>query len=191
MCDVPVFYTTTEGQTRRIAEHIAGCLRARGLDSLAINVGEAHLEPIDWTRVRGAFLGASLHAGKHQSAASTFAHTYAAQLNERPSAFFSVSLGAASKNASEVAEVQRLARDFAAEAHWQPRWTLCVAGRLAYAHYGFFKRLVMQWIAKREGGSMDTSREHEYTDWPAVAAFANDAADAIRGGESHVLPRSA
>src|SRR6266545_3311135 len=153
MCDVPVFYTTTEGQTRRIAEHIAGCLRARGLDSLAINVGEADREPVDWTRVRGAFLGASLHAGKHQHAASTFAHTYAAQLNERPSAFFSVSLGAASKNPAEVAEAQRLAREFAAQAGWQPRQILSVGGRLAYAHYGFFKRLVMQWIAKREGGS--------------------------------------
>jgi menaquinone-dependent protoporphyrinogen oxidase len=191
MCDIPVFYATTEGQTRRIAEHIASCLRARGLDSAAINVAAPDSPPIDWARVRGVFLGASLHAGKHQRAAAAFARTYASQLNARPSALFSVSLGAGSKNPSEVADAQRLAREFAAQALWQPGWVLSVAGRLAYTQYGFFKRMMMRWIAKREGGSMDTSRDHEYTDWAAVAAFANDVADGIRREQGRVLPISA
>jgi menaquinone-dependent protoporphyrinogen oxidase len=31
----------------------------------------------------------------------------------------------------------------------------------------------MKRIAKREGGSTDTSHDHEYTDWDAVARFTN------------------
>jgi menaquinone-dependent protoporphyrinogen IX oxidase len=43
MRDVPVFYATTEGQTRRIAERIAADLQARGLPGAA---GDAHAHPM-------------------------------------------------------------------------------------------------------------------------------------------------
>jgi len=180
MCDVPVFYTTTEGQTHRIAEHIAGILRAQGFGSLAIDVGTRDTPQIDWRHVRGAFLGASIHLGKHQKAAAAFARTHSAELTARPSAFFSVSLSAASSNPQEVVAARRLAEAFTTEARWQPTWTVCFAGRLAYTRYGFVKRMLMRWIAKREGSSTDTSRDHELTDWSAVARLANQMADAIR-----------
>jgi menaquinone-dependent protoporphyrinogen oxidase len=32
----------------------------------------------------------------------------------------------------------------------------------------------MKWISKREGGSTDTSRDHEYTDWVSVERFAEE-----------------
>lgn len=183
MCDVPVFYATTEGQTRRIAERIAGVLRAQGFDSVAIDINSPEPPRIDWQYVQGTFLGASVHAGRHQNAAEAFACAYSAELNARPSAFFSVSLSAASSNPKEKTAARRLAEAFTKEARWQPTWTVCFAGRLAYTRYGFLKRLMMRWIAKREGGSTDTSRDHELTDWSAVAKFANEMADAIRQSE--------
>ena len=36
MIDVPVFYATTEGQTRRIAEFMAAALRDQGLSLIHI-----------------------------------------------------------------------------------------------------------------------------------------------------------
>jgi menaquinone-dependent protoporphyrinogen oxidase len=180
MCDIPVFYATTEGQTRRIAERIAQTLRTRGFESQAIDVGSPDAWKIDWRRVRAAVLGASLHVGKHQPSAFAFAHAHAGELNACPSAFFSVSLSARSKNPSERVEAQRLAEKFAAEAQWQPRSIACIAGRLAYTRYGFFTRLLMRMIAKREGGSTDTSRDHEYTDWAEVERLANSMADVLR-----------
>ena len=47
-CDVPVFYTTTEGQTRRIAERLAAVLREHGRASRAIAVGSPDASAIDW-----------------------------------------------------------------------------------------------------------------------------------------------
>ena len=38
MCEVPVFYATTEGQTRRIADYLAMTLCDLGLASAAIDV---------------------------------------------------------------------------------------------------------------------------------------------------------
>ena len=54
MCEVPVFYATTEGQTRRIAERVVAALLEHGLDSRALAVDSAEASAIDWAHVRGA-----------------------------------------------------------------------------------------------------------------------------------------
>jgi menaquinone-dependent protoporphyrinogen oxidase len=69
---------------------------------------------------------------------------------------------------------------FATETGWRPRRIACIPGRLAYTQYGFFKRMVMKQIAKREGASRDTSRDHEYTDWVAIEQLAREMSDVIR-----------
>jgi menaquinone-dependent protoporphyrinogen oxidase len=80
MCEIPVFYATTEGQTRRIAKRLAAILENRGFDSQAIDVGTPDAWRVDWSHVRGAILGASVHRGKHQPAALAFARTHAREL---------------------------------------------------------------------------------------------------------------
>lgn len=190
MCDIPVFYATTEGQTRRIAERIALTLRHRGFTSQAIDVASPEASAIDWRRVRGAFLGASLHAGKHQPSAVTFAHTHAAELSACPSTFFSVSLSAGSTHARELQAARQLAEAFATKTHWRPRRIACVPGRLAYTQYGFIKRQLMKLIARREGASTDTSRDHEYTDWWMVEQLAREMCDAVRF-EAELIPLGA
>src|SRR5688572_14877990 len=101
VCDVPVFFATSEGQTRRIAERLASLLHEQGFESRAIDVSGPDAASIDWGCVRGVILGASLHAGRHQKAADRFVRTNTAALNRVPSAFFSVSLSAASKSQAE------------------------------------------------------------------------------------------
>lgn len=172
MCEAPVFYATTEGQTRRIAMHIAKVLRSAGLTSEAIDLRSEDAASVDWAQVRAAIVGASLHAGAHQKEVARFIRVNRDRLNARPSWFFSVSLGIASKNPAEAAEVQKLARLFVHEARWCPRQVACFAGRLAYTQYGWFTRLIMRRIARKEGGSTDTSRDHEYTNWASVNTFA-------------------
>lgn len=39
--------------------------------------------------------------------------------------------------------------------------------------------LIMKVIAKRRGGETDTSRDHEYTDWEALARFVESVLAAI------------
>jgi menaquinone-dependent protoporphyrinogen oxidase len=180
MCDIPVFYATTEGQTRRIAERLAQLLRARGFMSAAIDVATPEASAIDWRKVRGAFLGASLHGGKHQASAFAFAHSHAGELSAVPSTFFSVSLSAASAHARELGAARKLAEAFATQTHWRPRRIACIPGRLAYTQYGFFKRMLMKQIAKCQHASTDTSRDHEYTDWRAVELLAREMSDVIR-----------
>lgn len=194
--EIPVLYATSEGQTRRIADRIAERLRSHGFDSRAIDVTSREAEAIDWPGVEGAVLGASLHVGRHQRCAEHYARAHAADLNAVPSAFFSVSLAAGSKNPEEVEAARKLAESFCRDTGLTSVEPSTMKGRLAYTQYGFFTRMVLRAIARKEGGSTDTSRDHEYTDWAAVEQFADRLAARVRaewrprpaGAESSVAP---
>jgi menaquinone-dependent protoporphyrinogen oxidase len=86
-----------------------------------------------------------------------------------------------------VAAAEALAKDFVEKAGWHPNAVACVAGRLAYTQYGFLKRLILRQIAKKEGASTDTSRDHEFTDWDKVASIAKEIAGEIRREEDEAL----
>ena len=183
MCDVPVFYATSEGQTRRIAERLASRLHEHGLDSRPMAIKVAGSSPIDWLRVRGVVVAASLHMQKHQPEAVAFARTHCEALAAIPSLFVSVSLSAASKNPEEVQRAQQIAEGFAEKTGWRPARVASVAGRLAYTQYNWLVKRIMRRIAVKEGGSADMSRDHEYTDWDQVAALAEALATEIRARE--------
>lgn len=178
-CEVPVLFASNEGQTALIAIRLAAVLHDHGLDSQAIDVSTPEAAAIDWSHVRGVLVGASLHARHHQKSAARFVQTHAAQLNAVPSAFFSVSLSAASKNPSVAADAERIARAFPAEHGWKPSTIVSVAGRLAYREYNAFIRFVIKQIAKKEGGPTDTSRDHELTNWDQVDRLGREMSAAI------------
>jgi menaquinone-dependent protoporphyrinogen oxidase len=187
---VPVFCATTEGQTHRIAAEIAAVLREQGFISDVHCLSES-MPTIDWKNVRGVVVGASIHAGRHQRVAADFVTREAQHLSARPSAFFSVSLSAASRNPAEVDAVRGLARNFLRQTRWQPNRVFSVAGKLAYSRYGFFTRQLMRLIAWREGAPTDASRDYEFTDWKAVRQFALDVAtDVMRDDTSAHYPQA-
>lgn len=194
MCDVPVFYATTEGHTRLIAERLADRLRKHGLDSRALAIVSEETSHFDWTRARGAVIAASLHAGRHQAEARAFARLNAATLSARPSLFVSVSLAAASSNPKEARRAQDLANRFTVDAGWELARVASVAGCLAYTKYGRFVRLFMRAIARKESGPLDTSRDHVYTDWRQVDEVADQLSTAVlargnlRGAAKFSLP---
>jgi menaquinone-dependent protoporphyrinogen oxidase len=172
-CDIPVFYATSEGQTRRIAERLVAAFRERGFASRAFDLASSDADCIEWKRVRAAVVGASLHGSRHQRAARAFVRDHAADLNARPSAFFSVSLAAVSPTPAEREEAAQLASGFPAEAGWHPQKVLCLAGRLAYTQYGLVTRFIMKRIARRRGAPTDTSHDYEFTNWDDVACLAD------------------
>ena len=165
MCDVPVFYATTDGQTRLIAEHLANALRSQGLGSVALDV--THVDA--WSLDR-----------RHVRAAAKFVRAHREWFNELPSAFFSVSLSIASSNPTEGDAARAIAKTFLDQTGWHPSRVACLAGRLAYTRYGWLKRMLMRRIARKEGGPTDTSRDHELTNWTEVTALAFEIAALAR-----------
>ncbi len=182
MKPILVVYGTTEGHTRKIAEFIAERLRQAGkvvdLVDSATPAAE-QIAPI----YAGAFIGGSLHQGKHQSPLAHFVKANAAWLNTIPAAFFSVSLSMAGHDAEARAEAKKLAKDFLDETGLKPGMVRPVAGALKYTQYDFFKRWIMKTIAEKAGGSTDTSHDTEYTDWDDVARFVDEFLAATRTEE--------
>lgn len=172
-CEIPVFYATTEGQTRRIAERLVAIFCDHGFTSRALDVASANADYVDWPRVRAALVGASLHAHRHQRAAASFVREHAHDLNAHPSAFFSVSLATTSPNPAEREEASQIASKFAERGGWCPDEIVCMAGRLAYTEYGFLTRLIMKRIARRHGMPTDTSRDYEFTSRDDVIRLAD------------------
>ena len=170
MSRILIVYGTTEGHTRKIAEHIAGVVRRLEHDADVLDSASSDAAQVE-RRYDAVILGGSLHEGRHQGALTHFIKSNLEWLNRVPAAFFSVSLSIASADAQGRSEAMHAAQIYLEETGWQPARTQCVAGALLYTRYSFLKRFLMRLIAQRAGGATDTSRDYEYTDWDEVTRF--------------------
>ncbi|WP_121743190.1 flavodoxin domain-containing protein [Natronorubrum halophilum] len=176
-----VLYGTGEGQTESVAARIADVLGKRGHDAPTIDVDDRPAA-FDLGEFDAALVGASIHAGKHQSSVLEFIRSNQAELNAMPTAFFQVSLSSATEEGR--AQAAGYFEEFAAETEWHPDRVGFFGGALRYSEYGFLKRLLMKQIAKRTISEMpeaDASGDVEFTDWAEVEAFAGDVAAFVEG----------
>jgi len=173
MANVLIVYATKEGQTAKIARHIAQSLDAAGHSSELFDV--AHPTPhLDFGRFQFAIVGGPIHAQGYPRALLRFVRKNRAFLARVPTAFFSVGLAVASRTSDGRAQTLPLVQKFLAQTGWQPRRVELIAGALKYSQYNPLIRLIMRRIAAKEGGETDTSRDYEYTDFAAVERFAHE-----------------
>ena len=187
---VLVAYATREGQTRRIAEHLADTLRARALETDVVDVKAAAAD-IDLGRYAHVVLAASVHMGKHEGEMIRFVAKYKGSFDRTPTSFLSVTLAEAGvedaartpeQRARAEAGVKQVTDRFLAETGLHPSRVMPVAGALKYREYGWLVRFVMKRIAKAEGAPTNTSRDYEMTDWVKLDWFADEVAASLREG---------
>lgn len=177
---VAVLYATKEGQTRRIAVHLAAALSRNGIDVDLFDVtkGPAFIQ---WYRYGGVVVAASVHGGHHDREMVRFVREHRRELELIPATFLSVSLSEAGAEDSRNSPEQRAAcakdanamiEAFLAETGWHPVHVKPAAGGLAYSQYNPIVRFVMKRIAKSAGADTDTSHDYEYTDWADLDRFA-------------------
>jgi menaquinone-dependent protoporphyrinogen oxidase len=180
MASILVCYGTGEGQTAKVADRIGEALTERGHDLTVVDAADrpSDLSVADFDAV---LVGSSIHMGTQESTVRSFAEDNRDALAARPSGFFQVSLSSATDTEEGRAEAAGYVDSFVEETDWHPDRIGLFGGALRYSKYGFLKRIVMKRIAKEATGDTDTSRDHEYTDWDEVAAFANDFAAFVEG----------
>jgi len=166
-----VVYGTTDGQTGKIARYLGERLRAH---QHTVEVEDAAHLPPDLAVVGydAVVVGAPVRMEKYPRVVIDFARTHRAQLEQIPSAFFSVCMAAASTIEAKRRQAESWPNGFFQLTGWQPRLVSIFAGALRYSRYNWLVRWMMRRIAKSEGASTDTSQDHEYTDWDAVTRFA-------------------
>jgi menaquinone-dependent protoporphyrinogen oxidase len=172
MSRVLILYGTTDGHTRSIADAIGRAIQVGHIQVDVIEAGTAAPAPRQYTAV---IVAASVHAGKYQRAVVKWVSAHAAELNDLPSAFVTVSLGILQKSDPAVArDLDAIVQRFIDATGWQPREVKHIAGALLYTRYNFLKRWIMKRIVARAGGATDTSQDYDYTNWGELRAFADD-----------------
>jgi menaquinone-dependent protoporphyrinogen oxidase len=177
MSRILLLYATTEGQTALIAERIARALRDKGhsVDMLPADASQTGWDP---SAFDGVMIGASIHYGNHPAYLRKLVRRHRDTLATRPCAFFSVSLSAGGPRPKPAA-AQRYIDKFMRKTGWQPHLAISFAGALKWSLYGPIKRRVMLVFVGLGGGNTDTSNDYEYTDWDAVARFADSYAERL------------
>lgn len=184
-----VFFATREGQTAKIAEHIASDLRARGMEVDVLNVRNAPAQ-IDWPAYTLAFVAASVHVEHHEREMTTFVRRHRDRLQQLGAVFVSVTMSeagaedptaTAKRRQQSAADAQRMIDVFIKDTGWKPERCLPVAGALMYTRYNFLVRFVMKRISRKQGGPTDTSRDYEFTDWQGLDRFVEEVVGVTSG----------
>lgn len=166
MASLLVLYATHEGQTRRIIEHMVSQVTDWHVEW--VRLGEEPSRPLG--EYRKILVGASIRYGHFPKALDRLVQQYAAELNQLDAAFVGVCLTARKPEKSEP-HTNLYMRKWLARSDWRPRHCAVFAGALLYSRYTWWQSLIIQFIMWMTGGSTDTSKDLEFTDWQRVDKF--------------------
>tara|TARA_R110002020_G_scaffold316254_6_gene531317 strand:- start:803 stop:1351 length:549 start_codon:yes stop_codon:yes gene_type:complete len=172
-----VLYATVEGHSRKIAEYAAAQLEKMGHGVVVGDVREPGFALPG--RFEGVLLCAPVHMGRYPASLAQFILDWKSALAEVPTALVSVSLAIRSGIAEDRAEAEGYPAHLEKKTGFHIPKVHHAAGALKYLEYDFFKRMLMRQIASKEGGPVDTSKDHEFTDWAALDGFLREFADDI------------
>lgn len=172
-----VLYATVEGHSRKIAEHVAADLESRGHMVVLGDLREPGFAVPG--RFDGIVLCAPIHIGRYPDPLIHFATDWKDALDAVPNALISVSLAIASDSEEEREEARSYPLGVEKKTGYRPQFVHHAAGALKYLEYDFFKRMMLRHISAKEGGPVDTSRDHQLTDWDALDRFVADFSDLV------------
>ena len=165
-----ILYATSEGQTKKIADHIADQLHRYNYDVHKLK-GKSVFTDFDLKAYEGAIIGVPVHRGEYPGYMKKLIRHYRDELHQMPSAFFSVSLTEAEEDEMKRQEIQQIINRFLSDVDWHPTVIASFAGAVPFSRYGFIKKLIMRSIMRRRVGEVDVSKDYEYTDWVSVDEF--------------------
>ena len=169
-----VVYGTATGQTRKVVEYLAERWRGQAhsvelCDAARLPRG---LDPAGFDRI---VVASCVRQGEYRRSVVRFVRRYRDVLRAVPSVFLSVSMAAA--NVLNRADAHHWLHNwdeaFFERTGWKPAHVEHVAGAQKFRQYDPVTKWFMRRIAMEQGYETDTSRDHEYTNWTAVGAFAD------------------
>lgn len=162
-----IAFGTTEGQTRKIADHIAETVHQLGHETTIYDCSNP-LSGLDVSSFDGIVVAASVHQKLHQKHVVAFVVAHREQLNAVPSAFVSVSLSIAFEDGKE--EARNYVENFVQDTAWRPL-THLAGGALRYAEYDYFKEHIIRHVVMEGRDLPDGEQDCELTDWEALDEF--------------------
>lgn len=169
MSNILIVYSTVDGHTRHISEHLAGLLRTSGHEAQLLSVVDVSSDELaDCDKV---IIGASIRYGNYRPELEEFVREKAALLGSKPSAFFSVNL-VARKPGRDTPATNPYISKLLNRTTWRPDVIGIFAGKLDYSRYRPIDRYMVRLIMWLMGGPKQTGVVQEYTNWDRVSEFA-------------------
>ncbi|MEM6665020.1 MAG: flavodoxin domain-containing protein [Pseudomonadota bacterium] len=173
MTGILLAFATDEGQTEKIAGHVAKRLEAQGLPVVLHHLTSDSPAP-NPASFSAVILAGSIHMGRHQSALETFASVHGDILEDRPNLMISVSLSAGSVHPTERAAAGRYMDMFSERTGFSPDRIHCAAGAIRDAKTPFLRRLLVHAILAKSGIDLNPGGDTEFTDWSTLDAVIDD-----------------
>jgi menaquinone-dependent protoporphyrinogen oxidase len=172
MSSILVTYASNQGQTATVAAFVAGSLETRGH---AVTLHSLDAGPVpDPAGYDAVVVGSPVNDRRHLPAVVRFAREHRDALAARPSAFFQLSLATVAGGRLGARTEREWVAAFTEETGWEPDTVGSFAGAVAYTRYGPVARQLFRLVGALTTGDTDTTRDYVYTDWTAVAAFADE-----------------
>lgn len=175
---VVVAFASREGQTEKIARHIALGLERRGYAVRLIDLASGETEA-GADDCEGAIVLTSIHRGRYEQVLSSFLMRHGPALRQCPSAFVSVSLSAAAVDPKERVALDEIAQGFLHDVGWHPDVILHAAGAIHERDLGLIERYAVHRYVDEKHLALDQSGDTEFTDWHEVDSFIRTFADMV------------
>ena len=166
-----LLYATRDGQSRRIAEHIAVRLAAFHITVQPQDLACAAPAPADLAAAGLVVVVAAVRYGRHLPQAEQFLSVLRAVPTRVQLILLSVNL-TARKPGKDAEAGNPYLRKAIAKYQLEPVLAVAVAGRLDYKRYGWLDRQMIRLIMRMTGGPTDSQTCVEFTVWKQVDEIA-------------------
>jgi menaquinone-dependent protoporphyrinogen oxidase len=167
--NVLIAFGTTEGQTRKIARHMARSMQDSGHD-VELHDCSSRIDAPNVGDFDVVVLAASVHHKRYQTTFYSFVESNLAAIQAKPLAFVSVSLSVTL--ASGEAEARAYVDDFIDETGLRLDAVHLAEGAVRYFQYGSSEELTIDLLVFKGQKKMPKRDSNpEYTDWQALEAF--------------------
>ncbi|WP_319558161.1 menaquinone-dependent protoporphyrinogen IX dehydrogenase [Thiomicrorhabdus sp.] len=168
MANILITYSTVDGHTQKICERLQEIVEGEKQQVTLVPLADAiNLDVASFDKI---VIGSSIRYGNYRPELFAFISKNLDLLNSKPSAFFSVNM-VARKPQKNRPETNPYLQKFLRKSPWKPKVLEVFAGQIDYPRYGFFDRVMIQFIMKITNGPTDRYGSFEFTDWDRVEAF--------------------
>ena len=167
-----IIYSTTDGHTKKICEHIVDQTRGSLETTLMTISGISREELIKYDNI---IVGASIRYGKHKKEVHKFIKKNLNIINSKNNYFFSVN-AVARKDNKNTPETNPYVVKFLKQTAWNPTYTGVFGGKVDYPKYKFYDKHIIRFIMWLTKGPTDITKSYEFTDWNSVTSFSKNIA---------------
>ncbi len=178
MTDIALLYASHDGQTRKIARYLTSLWRERGLDIALQDLCEDGLDPSESQEATHVVLMAPVRYGYPLPAMDGFIRHNRTWLEKKPYTVILLNL-TARKPGKDTPETNPYMRKWIKKHALSPTHQAVFAGKLNYALYRWWEKLMIRLIMKITGGPTDLATNMDFTRWDHVDGLAEKIAQAM------------